>query len=297
MQEHLELLISEPLETAVKQPEPLTHITHPLLFGTGIASIHILDSKHLQIWVQLDADFSIEVLSDLTQLDNYYHEVPYFIEEGGWDDLILDCQHTSEVIAGVRYGCPRANWALSNGLIPQQPFKVEVFVRHFISHSMDGDEGDCETSCEILEKTPIDKQIVIDFWSNWLHEQEAIKAQIRREVPASLKAITQHPELLYVTASWYWSDYYGECSPPNAVRLTLQTTLKPIRKDGSTAYGGISHLVSGASEEGNMEEAWLRLEKTVLTTYPMFKECNLRTKYSGTQNFRPTVPINIENNT
>lgn len=269
-------------------------IEHPLLFDAHTPyPLHILDSHAMRIWVQLDDEFSVELLSDCSPLNDYHHEMSIFVEEGSWDDAIVE--HTShyETIEGHLVSEGRARWGLENQIIPGQPFQVEVSARHYHYNTQEGTEYDCDVYCEILAKQAVAPELVAAFWENWVKGQEAHKAQIRLEVPLARLAVLRHPELLYVHEDWYWSEYYDDCMPPNAIRLSLHTSAEPVRANGTRAWGTHSVLINAEDVTGDRDKAMAKLRVAVAKKYPMFANIEFTAKSRGY--VKPTpVPLEVK---
>ena len=290
----MELLL-ETTPAEVNTEDPRKFIEHPLLFGAGTPyPLHILDGHKLRLWVQLDENFDIELLSDESQLGEYHHEMSIFVEECGWNDVILDYHSRYETIEGHLVSDGAARWGLDNQIIPGQPFQVEVSARHYHYDTQEGTEYDCDIECEILAKHPVAPEKAAAYWANWVVEQEEHKTRIRREVPLSLAAITRHPELLYVHSDWYWSDFYDECSPPNALRLSLHTSAEPVRPDGTSAWSSCSTLAQAEDNTGNWDKAFAKLRDIVSKKYPMFADVDLRPLLNKQTAFHKKTKVPLE---
>ena len=287
-------LLLETTPSEVSIADTRKSIDHPLVFdGHTEYPLHILDKNRLRLWVQLDEEFSIELLSDISHLSAYHHEVSIFTEEGSWDDLILEHNSHYETIEGHMVSDGMARWGLDNQLIPRQPFQVEVSARHYHYNTQEGTEYDCDINCEVLVRKDVSPDTAATFWENWLKEREVHKAQIRLEVPLARLAVLRHPELLYVHEDWYWSEYYDECVPPNALRLTLRTSAEPVRKDGTKAWGIHADLIHAEDVNGNRESAMVKLKAAIAKRYPMFADVELISRNWG---YVKSSPVPLEAN-
>jgi len=90
--------------------------------------------------VQLDEDLRIEGLSDFSCLNGFMREVWIFGQAASLDDLIEESNYAAIKVGPHHFGCGRAQWSLSEGLMPGQPFRFELFARHYMS---DGPNGGC----------------------------------------------------------------------------------------------------------------------------------------------------------
>jgi len=61
------------------------------------------------------------------------HEVWIFAQDASLDDLIQESNCASIKAGAHHFGHGHAQWALSEGLVPGQPFRVELFARNYMS--------------------------------------------------------------------------------------------------------------------------------------------------------------------
>jgi len=115
---------------------------HPVIIGAGSKyPLIMLNSRAVRMWVQLDEDLRIEALSDFSRLSDFMHEVWIFAQNASLDDLIQESNCASIKVGPHHFGYGHAQWALSEGLVPGQPFRVELFARHYMSEGPDGARG------------------------------------------------------------------------------------------------------------------------------------------------------------
>jgi len=231
---------------------------HPVIIGAGSKHpLVMLNSRAVRMWVQLDEDLRIEALSDFSRLSDFMHEVWIFAQNASLDDLIQESNCASIKVGPHHFGYGHAQWALSEGLVPGQPFRVELFARHYMSEGPDGAEGDCEAYCEIFEKTGHDPKRAADYWEKWFQELAHLAELAGVETSRSRQAMRGRPDLLAVRMAPFWSQTQsgGDCSAPDGLRITLCSTLKPMRADGSPAFSESIQLASGESAQCQDEKA------------------------------------------
>jgi hypothetical protein len=118
------------------------------------------------LWVQLDDAFDVEALTDYTLLKDD-HTVGYEIDNMSIGEVVcLDQRWVSD--QRLEFG--RVSWALAHGLIPFQPFQVELFCHYYQTQTQDGAEWDCDCECEILERHGRSAEEVAEFYEKWLKE-------------------------------------------------------------------------------------------------------------------------------
>ena len=225
-------------------------------------------------WAQLDGDFAVEALSDLSALPGG-HELTALLGGSSLDELVAPGHfwRTEKLECGaeVRFGA--AQWAMEAGLAPGQPFKLWTYVRFYVSHSLDGDEWDCEAQCEVDEVSPAEPGAAADFWAGWLAQYRDAKLRTQSEWEFAERVVRSRSDLLYVARDWFWSSHYDECSPPDSVRLSLRSAAVPTRDDGSLAVCCGRCL---ASVEGrDVGEAAARLAAEVAEKLPQFTGVDL----------------------
>ena len=161
------------------------------------------------------------------------NEAVYELEEGMVEYELVPYAPGPEV---CRYHYPDYNfgvWGKKEGIIENQPFKIRVYARHFIAHSMEGDEGDCEIEIDILEKKPVDPEVARKFWEEWDKDIENWKIQTAREVEEDAQQVPLHPEALAATINNFWSNgNYSEMSGPDSLRVIVTSELELRSDDG-----------------------------------------------------------------
>ena len=169
--------------------------------------------------MQLDEDPRIEGLSDFSCLNGFMREVWIFGQAASLDDLIEESNYAAIKVGPHHFGCGRAQWSLSEGLMPGQPFRFELFARHYMSDGPNGGaEGDCEAYCGILEKTGYDPKRAADCWKKWSQELAHLAELGGIETSRSRHAMLGRPDLLAVRTAPFWSQSDDDCSAPDGHR-------------------------------------------------------------------------------
>ena len=145
-----------------------------------------------------------------------------------------------------------------------------------MSEGPDGAEGDCETYCEILEKASCDPKRAADYWEQWFQELTRLADLARVEIPRSRQAMLRRPDLLAVRVDPFWSQSCDDCAPPDGLRVTLCSTLKPMRADGSPGFSDSVQLASGEATQCRDEKAWENLAAEVRKKLPQFAAVALK---------------------
>ena len=252
---------------------------HPVIIGAGSKyPLVMLSSRAVRMSVQLDEDLRIEALSDFSRLSDFMHEVWIFAQDASLDDLIQESNCASIKVGTHHFGCGHAQWALSEGLVPGQPFRVELFARHYMSEGPDGAEGDCEAYCKIFKKTGHDPKRAAGYWEKWFQELAHLAELAGVETSRSRQAMLGRHDLLAVRMAPFWSQTQsgGDCSAPDGFRITLCSTLKPMRTDGSPAFSESIQLASGESAQCQDEKAWENLAAEVRKKLPQFAGVDLK---------------------
>src|ERR1035441_4561868 len=165
----------------------------------------MLNSRAVRMRVQFDEDLRIEALSDFSRLSDFMHEVWIFAQDASLDDLIQESNCASIMVGLHHFGYGHAQWALSEWLLPGQPFRVELFARHYMPEGPDGVEGDCEAYCEIFEKARHDPKRAADYWEKWFQELAHLGELAGVETSRSRQALLGRPDLLAVRMAPFWS--------------------------------------------------------------------------------------------
>jgi hypothetical protein len=147
-----------------------------------------------------------------------------------------------------------------------------------MSEGPDGAEGDCEAYCEIFEKTGHHPKRAADYWEKWFQELAHLAELAGVETSRSRQAMLGRPDLLAVRMAPFWSQTQsgGDCSAPDGLRITLCSTLKPMRADGSPAFSESIQLASGESAQCQDEKAWENLAAEVRKKLPQFAGVDLK---------------------
>jgi len=152
--------LNEELGTIEEDPlEGPTKIKHyPCLIPDPEHPALAVDSRTIRVWCELDEDFYAVLLSPITHL---VHEVAASLDGYDIDGFLDSYSH---------YYHPewRATRAMQMGLAYRQPFYVELYARHYVSHTPDGTEYDCDTSYEILHVKALPPNEVAARWQEWL---------------------------------------------------------------------------------------------------------------------------------
>jgi hypothetical protein len=259
------------------EPSLLPVPEHQVVFGaTTPYPLVMADSKTVRLWVELDDDLYVVPLSDFQQLEPYAHEVWIFAADGGIADFFEPPTWGSTKVGPISFGCGREQWAMQEGLIPHQPFLVELYARHYMHETPEGAEGDCESHYEILQKTEANPEEAAKFWEKWAAAFHRMIDIAQDEVGKSHQAMRSRPDLLAIRRDPFWSEGYDDSTPPDGMRITLLSTLKPIRPNGDPAYSDSHYLTSGESTKCRDEQAWVNLTEKVKKHHPQFAHVDLR---------------------
>ncbi len=249
---------------------------HPVILGAASRyPIIMLDSRTVRLWAELDDDLRVAPLSNFGLLGDFLHEVWIWAEDAGIADFFEPPSWGSVRVGCHLFGYGRAQWAMANGLMPHQPFQVEIYARHFMHETADGAEGDCEAHYEILQRRETDPLQAAGFWEEWFEALARQVALARDEIPTSRQAMLGRPDLLAIRAEPFWSEPCDDFSPPDGLRVTLLSTLKAVRSNGEPAYGDSPHLATGESTKCRDEQAWSDLASEVRKSLPQFAHVNL----------------------
>lgn len=140
-------------EAEPKFPEPHAAPHYPLIVPGEWPTVYV-DSETVRVWCELDEDFDPTMLSHCA----YEHSVTHFLYECGLGDL-LSCGN---------WGNAAIDWAIENGVTYRQPFLIEITAHYYIQQTVDGPEGDCDTSYEVLHRKPLDTATVIERFQEWI---------------------------------------------------------------------------------------------------------------------------------
>ena len=207
--------------------------------------------KEAYIWcrlVQTDGDLEFEAgaaefVGDVPDWWETIHEtgIGWLIgaEQGGWDyPRVLD-------------------WALREGLAPEQEFLVCVPEPTWYKCSYEYDEWDYECDLFIVRRLPVEvsvrkfEQIVSEVFAD-RRAREGAHEDLRRAQWADT-------ERMYLHSEGYWSSGYNECSPPGGIMVRLLTTRGSLDK----SYRGHGFLAEGRDDGGDHTKALDKLKAKV----------------------------------
>ncbi len=215
-----------------------------------------IDRYTARFWLQI-VDHDFEVLSDLGRVLEGGHAVDHELKETGLKYLVGVRYGRGKDVEGVIVCDPIADWCKERCLIPGQPFEIELYCRPYVSHGPEGDEGDLDTSWEIISRHSSNPKDVVKFFAESQQHLEAWEAQIRRETGESTAMIAARSDLLYRRHDWYWSDgsFYDDMSPPNAVRVSIHSAYGKKNENGRTVYRPHAALSYGEDDNGDQIKA------------------------------------------
>lgn len=225
--------------------------------------LHILDSQTLRMWVVLDEDLTVQPLSNCFDFLEK-HEAGCQIQHIGLNNLVMNTNYKFITIDGVSLYYNQEQWMLENGIIPNQPFQIELYCRNYKLETMDGTEYDCDTKCQILKKLPVDPEAIINYWTEWTTAFADTKQRVATEVAASRHEIQNRTDLLEIRATWFWPDYYDEMQPPTAVCLILTSKFMPP----PGTYCACRQLTSAENKNGDRIDALAKLKAKATAAFP-----------------------------
>jgi hypothetical protein len=238
--------------------------------------LQIIDAECVRLWVKLDSDFSLVSISNLTKFQKLYpeHSFAFFLQEAGLDSLV-DCPYQTVPIPGTNSTITLQEelWALKNGIIPHQPFHIQVNLWNSVSNTPEGTEYDSGADIEILEILPV--KHAAKFWSNWHTQHNRYLQRLAAEIPLAEKTIRTHLGGLAIREEYYFADSYDDMAMPGGIRLTLYSRIEPVSQTGERLRQGQHFSISGESKDGKREIAMQNLQTNLGKYYPNFTEIPL----------------------
>lgn len=253
--------------------------------------LQIIDESTVRLWVKLDRNFDLVSLSNIDTFTDLYpeHHFAYWVQESGLNELI-DHPSSPIVVPGTDHKIYLRNelWALHNGIIPQQPFRIEVTLWSEECHTQDGTEYDSGADAEILEIKPTTHAAT--FWAKWQKQQERFMIGLAKEIHQAESIVFSHLGGLAIREDSYYASGWDEMAMPDGLRFTLYSRIEPVDKDGRRLL--LSHQLgtSGQSKHGKPEEALIDLKANIAKHYPQFKEIPIELLPRNTRTL-PTIRI------